>query len=162
MTNKELEKKIEELSAQIEAIRGELKEKTKGAIWKPKEWEQFWYIGANSGVNTLEFHDEYVDLVECGNAFNSKEKAEFEANREKYTRLFRQYVEQHSEPLDWSDGSFNKWCVYYDWQVDTIGYDNVCCMKGMGVCGSSAEVMREAVEFVGEEYVKRYILSVEE
>jgi len=160
MTNKELEKKIEELSAQIEALRGELK--AKGKIWKPKEWEQFWYIGANSEAITLEFRNEYKDLVECGNAFNSKEKAEFEAKREKYTRLFRQYVEQHSEPLNWKDDLQAKWYVDYDHEYKKIEYLANHSLQSMEVYGSSEEVMREAVEFIGEENIKRYILSVEE
>ena len=160
MTNKELEKKIKELSAQIDALKGELKEETpKGEIWKPEEGEACWTVGKYGNVfkeygNTL--------LIENGNCYPTEKKAQFEAQREKYTRLFRQYVEQHSEPLDWSDVRQEKWYVFYDWELKRICFNYICGEQGMEVYGSSEEVMQDAIDFVGRENYLRYVLGVQD
>jgi hypothetical protein len=166
MTNSELEKKIEELSAQIEALKSELKEeKPKGEIWKPKLGEEFSYIDTYSETYTIQNvgSDDIEELIECGNAFQGDEKAEFEANREKYTRLFRQYIEQHNGyKLNWKHADPSKWYVYYNWEKEEIYYDNCYQEQGMGVYGTSKQVMQDAVEFVGHENFLRYIIGVEE
>jgi len=164
MTNKELEKKIEELSAQIEALKGKLKqENPKGDIWKPKLGEEFSYIDTYSETFTIQNvgSDDIEELIECGNAFQGDEKAEFEAQRGKYTRLFRQYVEQHSKPLNWYDYREEKWSVSYDWDLKELRFNYVNSEQGMEVYGSSEEVMQEAVAFIGEENMKKYVLGVE-
>ena len=161
MTNKELEKKIEELSAQIEALKGEMKKETpKGEIWKPKVGKIYYYIDYAGNVFSGECYSN-VELV-AGNMYPTEEKAQFEANREKYTRLFRQYVEQHSEPLDWKNKEQEKWCVSYNHLWERLIYQKDFDVQGAGIYGSSEEVMQEAVEFVGRENFLRYIIGVEE
>ena len=55
MTNKEIEKKIAELSAQIEALKGEIKKETpKGEIWKPKKGDIYWYVDELGDVYSFE------------------------------------------------------------------------------------------------------------
>lgn len=160
MTNKEIEKKIEELNAQIEALKSEIKtEKPKGEIWKPKVGKIYYYIDYAGNVFSGECYSN-VELV-AGNMYPTEEKAQFEANREKYTRLFRQYVEQHSEPLNWKDCDKEKWCVSYNHIWDRLLYQKDYDIQGMDIYGSSEEVMREAVEFVGVENMKKYVLGVE-
>ena len=160
MTNKELEEKIEELSAQIKALKSELKKETpKGEIWIPKEGEFFWYVDEFGEVYGTTDRD-YMKIG-IGNCYPTEEKAEFEAQREKYTRLFRQYVEQHSEPLNWNIGCFNKWYVYYDYDTENIHFNVCASTRCMEVYGSSKEVMRDAVAFIGEDNVKKYVLGVE-
>ena len=158
MTNKEIENKIEELSIQIEALKEELKETPKREIWEPKKGDTYWYIDYAGKVFSGECFGN-LELV-SGNMYPTEEKAQFEANREKYTRLFRQYVEQHSEPLDWSDDNQAKWCVDYDHSRGKICFDNIEEWQGMEVYGSSKEVMQEAVDFVGEENMIKYVLGV--
>ena len=134
MTNKEIEQKIAELSAQIEALKGEIKTETpKSEIWKPKKGDIFWYIDSVGKVFSGECFSD-LELV-AGNMFPTEKKAEFEAQREKYTRLFRQYVEQHSEPLDWKDCDKEKWYVYYNMPAQEIGVGSLyyCYLKPITV-----------------------------
>lgn len=160
--NKKLKEKVEELSAQIEVLKGELKEeKPKGEIWKPKHLEKYWYVDLNNEIEYA-LRGESEEEVADGNCYPTEEKAEFEAQREKYTRLFRQYVEQHSEPLNWKDDLQSKWFVNYEHEYNKIEYLANHSYQSMVVYGSSEEVMREAVDFVGRENFLRYVIGVEE
>lgn len=168
MTKKELENKISELEKQLVELKGELEKKDSempvGEIWKPKEGES--YVWHN--IFTDDYYEESntctdfdILIMNSGSAYPTKEKAEFEANREKYTRLFRQYVEQHSEPLDWNNNEQIKYCVYYNYKGQNIkylecyGYSFLSC-----ICASSKEVLQDAIDFVGEGNVKKYILEI--
>ena len=87
---------------------------------------------------------------------------EFEAQREKYTRLFRQYVEQHSELLDWGNREQSKYSLYYEHYDKQIQYwNNTTCQHVGSIYASSTQVLQEAIEFVGEDNVKKYILECE-
>lgn len=98
MTVEQLEKKIAELQKQLNEKKGE-------KVWKPLRGETYFYVDDDGTIGEDTNNELRVDLdkINFGNCYQTDEKAEFEANREKYTRLFRQYVEQHSEPLNWND-----------------------------------------------------------
>lgn len=169
MTKKELEDKISELEKQLVELKGELeKEDSKmpvGEIWKPEENEEYYfnYFDGLTDYYRNEFDNEDTMLMQIGNCYHTREKAEFEANREKYTRLFRQYVEQHSEPLDWKNSNEKKYTLYYEYIGKKIKYDNFSvCRYFSTIYASSEEVLKEAVDFVGEENVKKYILEIGE
>ena len=168
MNKQELQNKISEVEKMLCELKEELenmeeKEVEKGKIWKPKENEEYYYIDSGnqvfparimSGLNT-------EDVI-AGNCYPTKEKAEFEANREKYTRLFRQYVEQHSEPLDWENCNQPKYYVDY-YEGENFQYDYSSCIQNpFVVYASSKEVLQEAIDFIGEDNFKKYILEVKE
>ena len=167
MTKKELEDKISDLEKQLIELKEELGKKdgkmSIGEIWKPKKNEEYYfdciYGTTGSYCNELSYVD--TELMQVGNCYPTREKAEFEAKREKYTRLFRQYVEQHSEPLDWNNYNKRKYCVYYDHECQKMGYwEDYKCSCLSVIYASSKEVLQEAVDFVGEDNVKKYILEI--
>ena len=173
MTKKELENKISELEKQIIELKRDLekeeleKEDGKmpvGEIWKPKEgesyvWHNIFTDDYYKELNTCTNFD--ILIMNSGSAYPTEEKAEFEANREKYLRLFRQYVEQHSEPLDWNNQHQIKYCIVYNHKGQNMEYLEwgvVSEFLSGGTYASSKEVLQEAVDFVGEENVLKYIL----
>jgi len=173
MKKEELKKRVEELEKEIDELKSELEKKeTVGEIWKPKRNEKYYYInytcdnGVDSYINNLDNVDSR--LIESGNCYQTGEKAEFEANREKYTRLFRQYVEQHSEPLDWNDRYCKKFMTYYNYNKKEIEYwtydenDSFIMKDAFQIYASSEEVIQEAIEFIGEDNFKKYILEIGE
>ena len=44
-----------------------------------------------------------------GNFYKTKQEAEYQANVQRYTNLFRKYVEEHNKPLDWADTNQDKY-----------------------------------------------------
>lgn len=171
MTKKELEDKIGELEQQIAELKEELKKPDGkipvGKIWKPKRDERYYY---NYHGTEIEWHNNdccKIDnqLIDSGNCYPTREKAEFEAQREKYTRLFRRYVEQHSEPLDWNNQYQSKYCIVYNHKGQNMEYLEWGVVSEFllgGTYASNKEVLQDAIDFVGEDNVKKYILEIEE
>ena len=159
----------QEFMKQKEELEKLKSEQQMGKIWKPiKVGDVYYYIDRYSGVGCAKIDDihdlEIADYdIKCGNCYLTREQAEFEANREKYTRLFRQCVEQHSEPLDWKKLKQEKWYIYYDYVNDIIRFEYYETSKDLfTIYASSEKVLREAIQFIGEDNFKKYILEVED
>ena len=75
--------------------------------------------------------------------------------------MFKHYVEEHSEPLDWKDIEQDKWYIYYDFHNGCIDFDidNIWEIQGI-IYASSEQILKDAIAYVGEENVKKYILGV--
>ena len=159
----ELEKQIAELKEQLEK-KSDGKMSVKEKIWKPEENEIYDFYNIYTDccyeeINNCTNFD--IRIINSGVAYLTKEKAEFEANREKYTRLFRQYVEQHSEPLDWHNVEQFKYSVGYDHDKNEVFF--VSCLfsqRAFSIYASSVQVLKEAIDFIGEDNVKKYIFEV--
>ena len=165
MNKTELENEINELKKKVYELEARLEEKEvkKGEIWKPEENENFYALTRLGKV--VEIDDQYLLnlYTGMGNCYQTEDKAQFEADREKYTRLFRQYVEQHSEPLDWENIEQEKSCVYSSYYDKELKFD-YCYMRkaAFAIYASSKEVLQEAIDFVGEDNFKKYILEIKE
>lgn len=156
-----LEKECMQLKKKLEEVQGE---KQKGKIWQPKIGEKYWIVN-NFDVCDFEHENDATDqrFLFDGKCYPTKEKAEFEADREKYTRLFRQYVEQHSEPLDWEDNMQRKYSCTYDFYDKELMFASAALWRdAFQIYASSKEVLQEATDFIGEDNFKKYILEVEE
>jgi len=169
MNKEELQNKISEVEKMLCELKDELedmeeKEAEKGKIWKPADDETYWYVDLDGEIcksaSIRMCFDTYT--INFGNCYPTKEKAEFEANREKYTRLFRRYVEQHSEPLDWGNVYQDKYYCYYRHNSRTIEFSNAAGIQDAFIIyASSEEVLKEAIDFIGEDNFKRFILQLE-
>ena len=75
--------------------------------------------------------------------------------------MFKHYVEEHSEPLDWKNCKQAKWFIYYDYDSNCIGCDWYVSWKTQGASyGRSEQILKDASAYVGEENVKKYILGM--
>lgn len=164
MTKKELQQKIEELQKQIDELKNtKIEEEQKK--WKPALGEKYYYINVSREIYYYNFVNDRFDndCVNSGNCFKTKEEAEFALYKIKYTQMFKQYVEEHSTTLDWRDSEPNKYYIYYDYEDNAIGYDNEYNWRTQGtIYASSEQILEDAVAYVGEDNVKKYILEVEE
>ena len=139
----------EEIQAEIKAIQERLNilsselEKCENepilSIWRPEYNETYYYIGANCKVCSKTNYDSDFDniLFDCGNAFKTSEETEFEAQREKYTRLYRKYIKEHNTGFD---GNIK---FYAFWNCDDkeigIGH-SYSLIQGFGIEGSNEKV----------------------
>ena len=169
LTEKQFNDKISELEKQIAELKEQLEKKDNktpvGEIWIPKYDKTYYNVNcydntADEQIN--DFTDFDRQLIGIGNCYPTKEKAEFEAQREKYTRLFRQYVEQHSEPLDWENNEQSKWFVCWSHNDKKMCFWSNTRYQFLGsIYASSEKILKEAIHFVGEDNVKKYILECE-
>ena len=162
MTKQELESKIEELQKQLNELKNLKIEEPKGK-WMPAEDEQYYHIDEDLEIESEFFDDDEYDnnLIKLGNCFKTEEEAQFVADKIKYTLMFKNYVEEHSDPLDWENHQQEKWSIYYDCDDNCIGCDWCVSWKKQSVIyASSKQILKDAINYVGEENVKKYILEV--
>ena len=163
MNKEQLQQKIVDMEKQLAELKKELEKKDKG-IWIPLTGDRYYYID-DEGYITETGHigcgrDE--NLLSNGNYFKRVEEAEKMANYLKYTNLLRKYVEEHSEPIDWGNYGYKYYLYYIHSSKEIeIGSDGREQCQGT-IYASSEEVLREAIEFVGEKNLKKYVFQVEE
>lgn len=163
MNKTELQQKIVDMEKQIAELKKELDKKDKG-IWKPEVGEGYYFIDEKCEECVTNNYGAGRDkeIFECGNCYKTKEEAMKQANYLKYTNLLRKYVEEHSEPLDWQTNQ-RKFHLYYDLPNKKIKCWSDIFIQNQGtIYASSEEVLKDAISFLGEENIKRYIFFIEE
>lgn len=164
MNKTELQQKIVDMEKQLAELKKELEKKDKG-IWKPEEKGIYHFIDDDSEIDCTIYTGDKIDIerLEFGNYFKTEEEATKMANYLKYTNLLRKYVEEHSEPLDLGINNQKKYYIFYDYQLERIGIEYCYYIIYQGtIYASSAEVLKEAISFVGEDNIKKYIFGIEE
>ncbi|MGX7141424.1 hypothetical protein ACWOBX_08230 [Facklamia languida] len=151
--NNELQQLREEFEQRIKALEDDHKEEEE---W-PKEGDNYWVIETFGGVKNYDWLDDVLDRIALNkNAiFKTEEEAEFEAGRLKVLRE----LEKMGSPYD---DQFGNWCIY----LDTNGnLDHYCEMgEGCFVYGDyyfrSEEEVKEAIEKIGKDRIKKYLFRV--
>lgn len=164
LSQEEYERRIKELQDELEELKKvkieEEKKPERGKIWKPELNEIFYYIEECGEVEKDENTGCNIDdaKFERGNYYKTEEEARHQANIQKYTNLFRKYIEEHSKPLDWSDTSQRKYCLVY---TDNFIFDWNLSAKHQGaIYASSEQILKDAIGFVGSDNVIKYVLGV--
>ena len=164
MNKTELQQKIVDMEKQLAELKKELEKKDKG-IWRPKEGERYYFIESDAEINDTFYTEHDIDkrLFDFGNYYKNEEEALKMSKYLKYTNLLRKYVEEHSEPLNWGSQNQRKYYIYYDYTENRICFESITTWRDLGqIYASSAEVLKEAIEFVGEDNIKRHIFGIEE
>lgn len=167
LSQEEYERRIAELQNELEELKKvkvEDNKPKKGEIWKPDFGKIYYYLDFINEVCPTANNEIVIDadVFRCGNFYKTKEEAEYQSNVQKHTNLFRKYVEEHSEPLDWEDTKQDKWFLKWSFYSHIIDYDICNKLKYQGVIyASSKEILDDAIEFVGKENVIKYVLGVD-
>ena len=163
MNKEQLQQKIVDMEKQLAELKKELEKKDKG-IWKPDKCEYYYFVDIDGGVIDDVNEDSNTDDERFlfGNYYKTEEEAEKMSNYLKYTNLLRKYVEEHSEPLDWESNDDKFWISYNYYTRAIMTDQDDCCQQQGTIYASSEEVLRQAIEFVGEENIKKYIFGIEE
>ena len=166
MNKNEIKNRIEEVEKELAQLRQDLEKEEKG-IWKPDEdeCEDYYYIDESGDTYETYHASSRIDYehIEFGNYYKTEEEAKYQANVQKYTNLFRKYIEEHSDLLDWNDDDCIKCFVWYNYEEKCMRYAvSYTTNKSQGtIYASSERILKNAVEFVGEDNVIKYVLGVE-
>ena len=163
MTQQEYENKIKELEKQIEELKMAKVEEPQSKRWKPEYDETYWFL--NGGVYCEKWTDCVWDNFQytIGNCFKTKEEAEEYKKQIEYTARYKNYIEEHSEPLDWNDYEQEKWEAHFSFYKNIIITDCNLIEKHQGVIyASSKQIIEDAIKEIGEDNFKKYVLGVKE
>lgn len=160
MTQAEKDKIIKELQEKLAEA-----EKIKvDARWKPKNNEEFWYICSDGSVlnglfcNTSNT-DNWYYLI--GNCFETKEEAEEYQKQIEYTARYKNYIEEHSEPIDWKNRYTRKFLAEFNFDDHKIAVSSYSTYKEQGIIHASSEqIIWDAIKEIGEDNFKKYVLGV--
>lgn len=159
MNKTEYENLINEKLASVkEELMQDFKEEKE--IKLPDLGATYYFIDGSGEVRKGTWYDDAIDgrRFSIGNCFETREEAEFEAERLKVIAELKRFA----EPKDraW-DGNTNHWYFYYD--IDgSFEYDFSYIVTHHTIYFSSEEDARKAVETVGEDRIRRFYLGVEE
>ncbi|MEG1529003.1 MAG: hypothetical protein RR405_01510 [Clostridia bacterium] len=159
---------------------GKLKDETKALIlaladkeikeeyFVPKDRETYWtsYINPDGTCSAIEYsydgdaYDEY--LIKINNCFRTREEAIFYSICNYNIKRFEAYVDMRSKKLDWNNVNQPKYYIYYNFKKGDIGhsFSNLCKSQGT-VYASSEQILKDAINDIGEENFLKYVMKVE-
>lgn len=156
MTNKELEQRINKLEQELAELKKVKVEENKK--WKPKSYEVYYFLDSYGAVENNTWEDDEYDIYVYlqGNCFKTEEEAEHYKRKLEVKAIYKNYILDNSEPLDWEDNNQKK---YYSYGGE---FATICYMfhKIQGaIYASSREIIQQALDLIPEE--DRYMLFEE-
>ena len=170
MTQQEFCEKVKALEDQIKKSQAELEELKAVKIeteqpkrWKPDRLEDYWFIDSGGSVtrtyNSLNDIDRYRYLTD--NCFQTEEETEEHKKQIVYMAQYKNYIEKHSEPIDWTNKEQCKYYSAFDYGFNRIDLDLQTTYKVQGIiCASSKQIIEDAINEIGEDNFKKYVLGV--
>jgi hypothetical protein len=136
--------------------------------WKPGFDEKYYYVDNDGRVEDAVSASDMRSRssFECwcyltGNCFETEEEAEEYKKQIEYTAKYKNYIEEHSEPLDWNNENQEKYCVRYHYIMQEIEIVIFRTLKFQGtIYASSKQIIWDAIKEIGEDNFKKYVLGV--
>ncbi len=152
-------KQLEELKSKIEELEQEHEsEDETDNRWKPKENEDYFLVGTNAFIfkNKWYNHDLDNDTFNHIDIFPTEEQAIFDRERKRIRRELMKYSKEF-EPCG------DNWTLRYDHNYDIFTtYYTRYIQVPFALYFESEEIMRKAIEEVGEGRIKKYLFRVED
>ena len=134
----------------------------KSGIWKPQEGESVYICFGNGTIYQDLYSCNYRDYLEYGLLFQTREEAEFEVRRRKILKHWKDLsIESGEEENPW-DGENQHWVATYDYYSRDVVCDAHMVFRTSDIYFSSKMKIISAIEEIGEENVKKYILNIKE
>jgi tRNA U34 5-carboxymethylaminomethyl modifying enzyme MnmG/GidA len=163
MTRQEYENELKELRERLEKLETAKIEELQSKCWEPNENDMYWTVGGAGDIDNVRWDNDNYDNWHyiTGNCFKTEEEAEEYKKQIEYTARYKNYIEEHSEPLDWSDDEQQKWKMSMNWSQNiietTVNYNG----KVQGaIYASSEQILLDAIKEIGEDNFKKYVLGV--
>lgn len=165
MISKELEEFIkdetkafeERLRAKAEELQEQMTDKSK-TIWDlgVRNEKQYYLLSSNGVIVEYPFNNKNdVDARDMGNAFLTKEEAEFERERRKMEAVMRRYARPFKHEED-------NWYIECSHASKHIGIDALCEYDCGIIYFESEEIARDVIDEIGEDKLKKYWFRVTE
>lgn len=165
MIGKELEEFIkdevkafeERLRAKAEELREQMADKPK-SIWDLdiRDREEYYYIFSDGDIGLDNFDNCFSEKRrDAGNAFLTKEEAEFETERRKIKAIMRRYA----RPFVKDEANWIIEYQYQDKEIYAYWYGNY---HAGAPCFESEEIAEKVIEEIGEDRLLKYWFGVKD
>lgn len=137
----------------------------KSKMWKPEDNEKYFYVSGHGVINICRWINDTTDngCYEIGNCFKTKEEAEFALEKAKVEAELRRFAEENNEyKIDWEDDDQEKWFIYYNCDMKKIDIIYNTVLKTHCIYFSSKKIAKQAIDYIGEERLKKYYLGIED
>lgn len=137
----------------------------KDKAWLPETGEKYYYINP-LGMSRSDFFSDSCDysksLVEHTRVFQTREEAEFEAERQKFMLYMERAFAKTSDPIDWKNDNQEKWYLDNDATTShvTPAYCNV--IRTQGTLYTTNKYWLRKFIAQHEDDIKRYCFGVGE
>ena len=138
---------------------------SKRNIWKPEYDEWYFYVSGYGIVGSNVWINAYIDngYYEIGNCFKTEEEADFALEKLKVEAELRRFAEENNEyEIDWKDDDQEKWFMYYNCDMKKIDIIYNTVLKTHCIYFSSKKIAKQAIDYIGEERLKKYYLGIED
>lgn len=147
----ELEKKYKELGEEIERLKSQ-----SGERWRGEYMEDYYLIDDSGEILCDDDEGTNIDdfRFNTRNYFKTEEEAEKVLNK---TLIYNKLKDlalklNNGTPVDWSNGSQQKFYIYYDNQTNRLDYGFHSTYKDIGAIYSlDPEFLEVAIDEIGEE-----------
>ena len=133
------------------------------SVWDLKEGDEYYYIDYYGEIKSVfnECCDEDLSIIEIGNAFLTREEAEFEVVRRKCEAILLKYGTR--DIRSFGDINAHKYFIVYNnyYHEISISFNQSANSQGT-IYFESVELAQKAIEEVGEERLKKYVFNVKE
>lgn len=128
-------------------------------VWDLKDDDGYWYIDTVNNINYVTWKGDAWDLEtrESGNAFLTKEEAQFELERRRCEAIMLKYGRREFKI---NTSNFCICCnhLYENFQLDDYTYYQ---FQG-SIYFDTEELAQKAIDEIGEEMLKKYVFRLEE
>ena len=145
-----------EVIKKLIAQKAEAEQKPK-TIWdlKKEDGERYYYITLYGGVCDGIFNTGYdEDARDGGNAFLTREEAEFELERRTIEAILRKY----SRPFK---NGMNNYCIFF-YACESIRVGTLWAFNSGIPCFETKEIAQKIIDEIGEDRLKKYWFGVTE
>lgn len=163
MTKQEYENEIKELKERLEKLETAKIEKPQSKRWKPKHRDDYYTVNSAGHIDCDACYNARIDdwAYLTGNCFKSEEEAEEYKKQIECTARYKNYIEEHSEPLDWNNNAQPKYYAEFEHTNNKINVDWFYYEKFQGtIYASSEQIIKDAIKEIGEDNFKKYVLGV--
>ena len=162
MTLDEYKNEIKELRERLEKLEAEKIEEPQSKRWKPKVNDKYYVTLTDGDIVGMHWDNDAEDNLRYlfGNCFKTKEEAEEYKKQIEYTARYKNYIEEHSKPLDWNNRFQEKYYASYNFADKKIFTDYAYNLKNSDIYASSEQIIEDAIKEIGEDNFKKYVLGV--
>lgn len=127
------------------------------SIWDLEEGdsEEYYFICFDGDITLGNFSSSFSEKVrDIGNAFLTREEAEFECERRKIETIMRKY----SRPFK---NGLNNYCIYF-YACESIRVGTLWAFDSGIPCFETKEIAQKTIDEIGEDRLKKYWFGITE